>query len=508
MRAAADAATLFAYTDSLRLYERARDCAEALGRTGELPRIDTALGDVYSLKGEPVNAVGHYERALAAVDDPSEQLRLKCLIGEALVVVGDARALTFVEEAKTSLDPETQPAEFARATMIEARFHHYHGQSGRAAELLLQAKEPAERSGDIMLRSWIYGYLAGAYQHLIDFEESNRWSQRNVDLGEAEDKPNIGSMGYEFLQENAFMRGKWRLCLEYAARHRELGERAQSSDRLAWNYLPLSFANYGLGNLAVAETACDDGLEMAERLGDKRLAAFLAGWKALIAAEQGRIDEAVPLADAAIERGDALGLKTGQLESRRGRACIAQLQGDHGAVLDLTHQIEELLEGTDETIQPVWMYPTRCQSLIATGRLEEAEHHLATTLEAARKSDMPHWEAMCLKARGQLHAARGDDEAARKDWDGPSRSSRSSRAGWSWQGRWHCAATTGTSTVPVSSSRPAALWGTWRDCHPERSGPSGREVEGSPNSPESDEHGTLSDVRGSFDSAVGRPRSG
>jgi hypothetical protein len=36
MQAAADAATLFAYSDSLRLYERARDCAETLGRTDEL----------------------------------------------------------------------------------------------------------------------------------------------------------------------------------------------------------------------------------------------------------------------------------------------------------------------------------------------------------------------------------------------------------------------------------------------------------------------------------------
>jgi hypothetical protein len=30
---------------------------------------------------------------------------------------------------------------------------------------------------------------------------------------------------------------------------------------------------------------------------------------------------------------------------------------------------------------------------------------------------MPHWEGMCLKVRGQLHAARGDEEAARKDLD-------------------------------------------------------------------------------------------
>ncbi len=27
---------------------------------------------------------------------------------------------------------------------------------------------------------------------------------------------------------------------------------------------------------------------------------------------------------------------------------------------------------------------------------------------------MPHWEAMALKVRGQLHMARGDDESVRK----------------------------------------------------------------------------------------------
>jgi ATP/maltotriose-dependent transcriptional regulator MalT len=268
-----------------------------------------------------------------------------------------------------------------------------------------------------MLLAWFHGHLAGAYQHLIDFEESNRWTRKNVDLGEQHDNPHVGSMGYEWLQENAFMQGKWRLSLEYAAHHRELGEKVHSSDRLAWNYLPVSYANYGLGNLAAAEEACDDGLEMADRLGDERLAAFCVAWKALIAAERGRLDEAVPLADAAIERGDALGLKTGQLDTRRVRACIALLQGDHETVLDLTSQMEELLEGTDEFLQPVWMSPIRCQSLIATGQLEEAERRLETTLEAARRADMPHWEAMALRTRAQLRGERGDDEGAHEDLD-------------------------------------------------------------------------------------------
>ena len=61
------------------------------------------------------------------------------------------------------------------------------------------------------------------------------------------------------------------------------------------------------------------------------------------------------------------------------------------------------------------MSPTRCQALIATGRLDEAEQRLETTLESARKADMPHWEGMALKVRGQLHTARGDEDAARAD---------------------------------------------------------------------------------------------
>jgi len=415
MEAAADAATLFAYTDSSRLYERARECAEALGRHSELRIIDAAMGDVYTLKGEPLAAGEHYERALAATADPAEALRLKCKIGEVYVLIGDARALAFVEEAKSAIDPAIQPAEFARAMMIEGRFHHFHGRSSEAAKRLHEALEAAERSDSTILMGWILGYLAGAYQHLIEFEESNGWAQRAVDLGEEKDSPGVASIGYEFQMENAFMRGTWRECLGFVEQHRELAEKACSSDRLAWNFIGLSYGNYGLGNLAEAEAACDDGLDLAERLGDERLAAFLASWKASLAADQGRIDEAIVLADAAIDRGDILGLKTGQLESRRMRAHIAQLQGDHEAVLDYAAQAEELLEGTDEAMFPIWWSSITCQSLVATGKLDEAGQRLQTTLEATRGAGMPHWEAMALKVRGQLHGARGEEKEARQD---------------------------------------------------------------------------------------------
>ncbi len=65
---------------------------------------------------------------------------------------------------------------------------------------------------------------------------------------------------------------------------------------------------------------------------------------------------------------------------------------------------------------PRGLRPTRCQSLVATGQLDEAEQRLETTLAAACWADMPHSEGMALKVRGQLHAARGDQDAARQDF--------------------------------------------------------------------------------------------
>ncbi len=417
MQAAADAARLYAYCDSLRLYERARECAEGLGRTAELARLDTAMGDVYALKGEPLAAAGHYERALAATADPAEAVRLKCLIGECYVVVGDSRALSYVGEARASLDPEVQPAEVARATMIEARFHHYHGQSARAAELLRQALEPAERAGETMLLGWIYGYLAGAYQHLIEFEESNRWAQRCIDLGAARDNPNVESIGVEFHMENAFMRGRWREALEHAARHRVLGERAHSSDRLAWNHLGATHARIGLGELAAAGAVADAGIELADRLGDERLAVFLGSWQALIAADTGRVDEAVELADRWLQRAASLGLKSGHAEALRARAYVAQRAGDHHAAIAFAREDERVLEGTDERVNPVWLSAVLCESLIARGELAEAEERNERTLAAAREAGMSHFEGLALRVRGLLHAASGDSEAARAELD-------------------------------------------------------------------------------------------
>lgn len=417
MEAAADAAKIFAYTDAIRLYERARECVEVLGRHDQLPEIDAVMGHVATLMGEPMAAAAHFETALAATNDAAEALKLKCKIGEAYVLIGDDRALVFVEEAKAALDKETQPVEFARVMMIEGRFHHYHGRSRDAATRLHKALEFAENSGDTTLLGWILGYLAGAYQHLTEFEESNRWAQRAIDFGKDVDSPGVEAIGHEFKMENAFMRGRWAECFEHADRHLILAEKSSSSDRLAWNCVGHTFARLGMGELEKAIAAADAGLDLADRLGDIRLAVFLGCWRAQAIAEFGCIDEAKDDAEHWLRVADDLGLKSGQFEGRRTMAIIAQLAGDHGKVLEILDETDQLLEGTDEAINPAWHMPIACRSLVAVGDLEEAEAMIRRSLDASRRGDMPHWEALTIRARAQLHSARGDSAAAHRDFD-------------------------------------------------------------------------------------------
>jgi tetratricopeptide (TPR) repeat protein len=417
MTAAADATRIFAYTDAIRLYERARECVEALDRHDQLPEIDATMGRVATLMGDPLVAAEHYERALAATEDDADALKLRCKIGEAYVLIGDARALEYVKEVKAALDREAQPGEFARVMMIEGRFHHYHGRSREAATRLHQALEPAENSGDTNLLGWILGYLAGAYQHLTEFEESNRWAQRAVDLGREVDSPGVEAIGHEFKMENAFMRGRWAECLEHADRHRILAEKSSSFDRLAWNCVGPTFARLGMGELERSIAAADAGLDLADRLGDIRLAIFLGCWRAQAIAELGRIDKAKEYAENWLRIADDLGLKSGRFEGRRVMAVIAQLAGDDDRCLEFIAQADELLEGTDEAIHPAWTMPLACRSLVAVGRLDEAESKIGDSLDATRRGDMPHWEALTIRARAGLYAARGDFDAAGQDLD-------------------------------------------------------------------------------------------
>jgi hypothetical protein len=140
------------------------------------------------------------------------------------------------------------PVDVAHARVTEARFHHLAGRHRKAVEILEQAialvahAMEKERWSAVEATTILSGtsYLAGAYQHLGLYTESNHWARRSIEIGIARGIPIAEANGYEFLGENATLTGEWREGLGYAAREREIIARIHSRERQAWTHLVAS----------------------------------------------------------------------------------------------------------------------------------------------------------------------------------------------------------------------------------------------------------------------------
>src|SRR4029079_10831831 len=164
-----EAVRVFAFDEAIAAYGRARDCADALGRTEEQLAQEEATGKAFMLHGDTILAAEHFERALALATDPATRVRLQCQAAASLVTTGDPRGSEYLRAALQVLDPVTNPLETANALSTEARFHHLAGRHKKAIELFLRAVElvtPVAESASIStfaapVISQIYAYMAG-----------------------------------------------------------------------------------------------------------------------------------------------------------------------------------------------------------------------------------------------------------------------------------------------------------------------------------------------------------
>jgi tetratricopeptide (TPR) repeat protein len=202
-RAARNAERVFAHDDALKFLEQARESAEALTRVDETATIDEEIGDIHVARGVIPLAVRSYESALGHATGPATRAALKAKVGNAYVPIGDPRGLAYLEEALVELDPKTQTNALALATALVGRYYHYRTEHRKAIEFLERARQLAEPLGDAETMSNIYMYLAGAHQHLLQYDDSNRWARAAIELGEREKFPFAVATGNEFLAENA-----------------------------------------------------------------------------------------------------------------------------------------------------------------------------------------------------------------------------------------------------------------------------------------------------------------
>lgn len=402
LRAADEAERVFAFDEALRDLERAREAADALARHERLAEIYERGGDIHRMRGSTPEAIASYRQALERVTARNRRAALNAKIGDIYVGVGDERGLPFIQTALEELDPETQRNDLALAWALRGRHHHYRTEHLRAIEYLERARALAEPLDDTYILSQIYSYLAGAYQHLARYDDSDLWARMGIALGERKGDPYAESLGYEFLGENAFGRGWWRKALEYSAHERALADKMGALARRAWAEFTHASALYGMGALRQAEQVTRAAIELCEQIGEGRLATWLEPLSSLALTDLGEDARAFEHAQRGVERGERLGQLVLWCWAR---SALGYYYLQRGEPAEAFVQYELCLKRWTETENRVSELFSAAWAVLAAwraGRHDLAHEWLERELAFTATTGTPHARAMTLAVQGEI----------------------------------------------------------------------------------------------------------
>jgi tetratricopeptide (TPR) repeat protein len=165
------------------------------------------------------------------------------------------------------------------------------------------------------------------------------------------------------------------------------------------------------GDLRASRKACTEGLELAERIGEGRLAIFQLSILAVAETDLGD-PAALGHAEDAAERGRRIQ----QVVMRSsGVYPLARWLTAHGQAGDAVRLLEECLElgrDTDNRVHLVWVLPPYVEALLALARLEEAERAIGRGRALWREVGAQALEGIFARYEGErLVAAGRPDEA-------------------------------------------------------------------------------------------------
>jgi tetratricopeptide (TPR) repeat protein len=275
-----------------------------------------------------------------------------------------------------------------------------------AIEFYERARQLAEPL-DQVDTMFIYAFLAGAYQHLTQFDKSRAWARQSIALGERKNYPLAIAIGYEFLAENANNQGNWGEALECAASDREIGEKIGALDRVAWAEMCRTEALYGRGDLLLAFETGQTALALAERIGEGRVAVLLGDLLVRIETDLGQDDTARADGELWIKRSDELGQIFMQCMARHGLAYCHVQRGEWAEAAGLYDQCAEFYRLTENRIIPEYIGPYQALARLRLGRVDEAAQMITDYLPLAREAEAPHPIGCALRVQGQIFAAQG-----------------------------------------------------------------------------------------------------
>ncbi len=412
LQAADQARKLYAWDEAIQFLTTARECALGLEQADEVARLDALMGATYGDKGQFLEAIAAYRRALDATVEAGERISLQLRLADVYTMVGDDRGLAILNQMIEELEPATQPLELASARSQLARHYHFAAQFSRAIELLNQALPVLEKMGDTFALTRTLAYYAGAYQHMTQFEESDGYADRLIRLGESSGYAFATAVGHEYLAENALNCGLFERAAEHARLDLQLGERIGSLDRMGWGNAALAMAQWGLGELELAEQTARDGPEIADRIGDQRLNLFLVRGLILILADRGHGDAARELVEGALAGADKLNQVIIQAHVHFAAAYLALRSEDAQSAFRYLEDAKRICEPKEVVSARLILGGLMGEVCLALGKREEAGKIAEEHLKLAQGAGAFREQVRALRVLGAVAAAAGDTSRA------------------------------------------------------------------------------------------------
>jgi tetratricopeptide (TPR) repeat protein len=407
------AAALFSLDEAARYLERARDCAESLESAQSLLDIESQLGEVHLERGAFKESAEAYKHALSLAKSPSQIAVLKGRLGGVAVVAGDSSSVTYLTEAIQELDPQSQPLELAQALGYLGRYHHYRSDFTQAIAHFEEARRLAEPLDDVRTLTNLYAYLAGAYQHRVEFFVSMSYARKLVAMGQERNYPPAEAVGYEFLAEDANHLGRWSEAYEFAVRDEEIGDRIGAQDRVCWAQMCRAWSCKGSGRLAKVLEISPEAIELAAGIGESRVEFFIRYIYTVALINLGELSQA----ETELARLEACAAAINQQimtdYAAHARMAFFNKQGRWQETIETAgpfiHQADEIhpqgfLLGAPEAIA----------ALAEAGVLDQAEAVVQIYLARTDADDLAYYRSLGQLVVGRLRLAQGQlDEALR-----------------------------------------------------------------------------------------------
>ncbi len=403
IRAGDEAEAVFAHGEAARHYRNALELARELGeRRAEMETLEK-LGTVLGIIGvfdEAVQRLKDADRLARELGDREVQRR-------AVAEAADLTSMQHLEDEDLSrrfddlaADDEPSPG-LARIYLVKGRRSFGEGRYAEAEALATRMGEIARAIGSDYLLADAEMRLATGVAHR-NRDQGIAALEQARDLAERSGNVVALALTLNNLAFQYMLRGDLEKNLHYRLRSMEQAQRHQSVIGHMWTQSMMAQAHHFLGDLAAARGYAETAVGVAratERIWHTAYALFVLAHVQVLAGEW---DEAAPL----LEEGRALSESYGDLQglayARDISGELALFRGDPASVVEAYERAE------DGTVQ--WERWSAATAYLELGDNEATEKVLGDMLREGGIA-----EAAALRLRGMMAARRGDEDAADRD---------------------------------------------------------------------------------------------